>query len=171
MSGAGRTHGHGEDDPPGPTAAERAKRGLRSDTRREAVVDHDDIAIVQIRQHPRTSIEPDPPFQFRLLLRGEPGELPDRQAEPSQRGFAGHDLSAFGDRADPELRLTGGPDLASDEHVERRAQRLRDLESDRHPTARKRQHDRSMQRRLDEAFRELAACVAPVSEPHVQPSS
>ncbi len=170
LSCVGPTHGHREDEPSGVTAAQRAERGDSGDTRREAVVDQHDIAILHIGQRPSTSIALDSALEFSSFPRGELGEPPARQTERVQRGLIGENLPAFGDRANSQLALSGSPDLPGDEHVERSTQGLRDLERNRHPTARERQNHRVVQAQSGEAFRELPACVASVLEAHVQPT-
>ena len=137
-------------------ATERAERGFGGDTRREAVVDQHDITVFHVGQRPSTSIALDSSFQLRSFLLGELGELCLRHTEPAQRGSIGNDLPAFGDRADSQLGLSGSPDLPDDEHVERSTQRLRDLEGDRHPAARKRQDQRVVQPRSKRGVRRVA---------------
>jgi len=61
--------------------------------------------------------------------------------EPCDRVAVEHLRVLLGDRADRELGMTGQPDLADTEHVERRTQGLRHLRRDRDATAREAEND------------------------------
>ena len=73
-------------------------------------------------------------------------------------------LIAVDDRADPELGMTRGADLAHEQDIERRTQRLRDLEADRHAAARQGEHDRVVLLVAGQRLREQPSGLAPILE-------
>jgi hypothetical protein len=89
----------------------------------------------------------------------------DRDVQRLDELLAEHARAARGDRAERELLVPGDAELAHEEDVERRGQRTRDLEGDRHPAARQRQHDDVVAPRvLAQALREQPARLDAIPE-------
>jgi len=81
---------------------------------------------------------------------------------PAQRVLVEHTDVALGDRADAVLGILGRADLAHHQHIQRRPQRLRHLESDRHTAPRQPEHDRIHRRQPTHLLSEPAARIAAV---------
>ena len=89
-------------------------------------------------------------------------------AELGDEVFAQHAHAAARDGAHRQFRMTRNAELADEKHVERRMQSFRDLESDRHPTPRQREHDDVMAIRvLRQRVGELPSRFDPIFETHV----
>jgi hypothetical protein len=75
-----------------------------------------------------------------------------------------HAHVAFGDRTNPQLRVARRANLAHDEHVERRAERVGDLVGDRHAAACQPDHDWVFCGERPQAIGQLSAGIAAVGE-------
>jgi hypothetical protein len=122
--------------PPAPPAPRGSHPGRGGD----AVVDHDRGLPGESDAGPVATEAPRSSFQLGSLALfnlgqlgvGDMGELHDLVVDDPD--------SVLADRAHPQLGLEGHTELAHHDHIERRVERLRDLEGHRHAAARKAQH-------------------------------
>ncbi len=145
---------------------QRLDRDLHGGAGGEAVVDQDGGLAAHIR-HGSVTIEPLAPRQLLLLARNARLDRLRRKAQPLDQGVVQHLRAAGRDRAHRQLLVAGGADLAHQEHIERRLEGARDLESHRHAATRQceDQHVRPVAIGA-ELGGKLTAGIATVAEQH-----
>jgi hypothetical protein len=108
---------------------------------RQSIVDQNHDAIAQFGERLAVAIFLLAPLELDELLAHDGVHRAARNAVLADDIVAEHANAARRERADGEFRMSGHPDLPHDENVERRTERLRDLEGDGDAAARQREHD------------------------------
>jgi hypothetical protein len=145
-------------------SAQSAQRSLSGDTSSEAIIDKDHVAPFEIREWCAAAIVPDPPAQLDSFSCREGSELIRSQA---QRICAvGYDelVGSLRDGANTKLLVAGSPNLARDEHLERRPERTRHLKGNRYTTSWQRQDHRRDEAVLSKTSGQRFTCRAAVAE-------
>jgi hypothetical protein len=141
------------------------QRGEHRGSRRQPVVDEDHRAAGHVGRRPVAAVGALAPLQLAPLLRIDRLDPLRRQAERLDHRLVEHADAAGRDRAERMLLVPGHPELAHQEHVERRTQLPSDLVRDRHAAPRQPEHDDVVAPRVAaQALREHPAGVPPVPE-------
>ena len=151
-------HGDGLRDPTGAPTTTRAAPRSRADATaarslepgRQAVVDDHHRRAAQVRGRGVAAEGADPRLHLRAARRDEPLELGGRHADARRGPAVQQGDAALGDRADRELRLDRGAELAHHRDVERRPQGAGDLRRHRHPAAGHAEHHGALPRQVAE---------------------
>ena len=120
----------------------RAERGASRPASGEAVVDDDRRTPARLKRRTSAAVAVDARFNLGACACDRGVQVLDAHEHAANGRRVQHLDIALRDRADAELRVARGADLAGHEHVERSGERLRDLVRDRHTPARQPEHDR-----------------------------
>src|SRR5829696_8374509 len=123
----GSAHGCGQDQAPWLPQFEGFHGGPGRHAGGEAVVDQDDGPAADFQLGPPAPEKAQPPVHLGDLLGRDPLYVLIGDTETPDDLGVQDAHAAGGNGPDAELRLAWGPELARDEHVERRPQRARDL--------------------------------------------
>ena len=141
VAGLRRRRRHTHDQAGRSLPAQRGGGGAHGRAGRQPVVDEDDRPVPHVGRRAVVAVGPLAPLQLRLLPGGHRLDRLGRDAQRVDHVRVEHARAARGESAHGQLFVAGHPQFAHQEDVERRTERLRDLEADRDAAARQRQHD------------------------------
>lgn len=149
----GRPDGYADDDLTGSRGAHRGERRPHRGPGRQPVIDEDRQHIADRGGRPAAAVGLDPPPQLDLLGRAHlldggraDAEPPDEVIVEKGRYVPIPTAADRGECSHRELRRAGHTELADDQHVQRRSQRLRDTGGDDDTAARQGEHQRRQRR-------------------------
>ena len=169
LDGIGRCDRNREDHFLWPLLPNSSQRGAYRSAGRDAIVDDDHGAILELDARAPAAIDLIPAMDFLQLVVNLAFQIVARDAQRAHHFAIENRLRmiAVDHRADPQLGLAGRAELAHDDHIERRIQRARDLEGHRNAAARHAQNDRILRFVFQQSRGELAAGVDAVIEDDV----
>jgi protein-L-isoaspartate(D-aspartate) O-methyltransferase len=142
------------------------QRGLRRHSGRQAVVDEGDVPAGELGKRPIAPVEGDSALQLAMGALGQHTEVVGADTEPAGGGGDDRFVEALGHRTDAQLFPARHANLAGDEHVERGAQRRRDLGGDGDAAPGQAKHHWRREPQRAQPLCQLPPSVGPVSEAH-----
>jgi hypothetical protein len=142
LDGLRRADRHCHHDPGRTAPPQRTHRGETRQAGREAVVDHDHGSVSHVERRPSVAEALHPAKHLPLLVRQRAVELRLRHLDAPCNGLIHHGGTAFGDRADAQLRVLRRAELADGQHVQLRAEPSGNLDGHGHAPARQREDER-----------------------------
>lgn len=165
-----RRDGHRDDEARRLTRLQRQRCCAHRSAGREAVVDDDDGLSSRIDGRTAVAILALTPHDLLRLARGDAREDGFGNRVSADEVLVEDAHPAGCDRAHRELGVTWKSELANDENVQRRAERMRDLVANGYATARKREHDDVGSMRIGgKRGREPAPRITAIGEPNLIP--
>lgn len=128
--------GNGDDEMGGALIAHGHDGGAHSKPGSESIVGEQNRPALHIGGRAIIPVKMLPPVKLVKFAVGDFGDLHLGDPELGDERLVQNFVTSRSDGADGELRLIRRAELADDENIERRVQRLRDLEADRHTAAR-----------------------------------
>jgi hypothetical protein len=163
-----RRDGYRQHDPGGPVGPCDLAGGPRRRAGRDAIVDDhrhsvDEVDPRRCRAEPVCS-----PLELFALALLDAGEIGVGGIDETHDLVVDHANAVLADRPHCEFGLVGAPDLADDDDVQWSAERLTDLEGDRHATARQAEDDDVVVAQMRQLRSKLASTVRSIVKSRCQ---